>query len=408
MIQSTTGSTESPGVLNSPEECNFAQNIRDEESGMKFSVIGTSTDAATLLQEVSSSSEHALVTGAVSGPLADTIIALQLPLRMAGSSEDAILDQSVDTVILAIEDLEEILRIARAATQAGKNVVLFAPADCSPAFSFELHLILDESPQAIIAVTGRSLLLELHPEELELKLNRSDIQQISLELPMARSNKKDVRQRIVQGLDLLSASGCHYSQVTALEALAPDGSLLSLLITLNSQSTAEQPEPPATLLLKPVVSAVFETSLTTACVLKIQNATGSVNEFRVSGSAPLLSRIDWLCGHREQCSAWMESFSETLELAEAVNKSLRRRRTVDVHFDSGSERGVFKSQMTAIGCGVLTFMMLGMVAYLVIAQLTDLPDWVLHLGRILWIMPLVLFLIAQTLLPLARDRSSSK
>lgn len=80
------------------------------------------------------------------------------------------------------------------------------------------------------------------------------------------------------------------------------------------------------------------------------------------------------------------------------------RRTVDVHFDSGSEKGVFKSQMTAMGCGVLIFMMLGMVAYLIVAQLVPLPNTILHILRILWITPLVLFLIAQVLLPLARGR----
>ena len=89
-----------------------------------------------------------------------------------------------------------------------------------------------------------------------------------------------------------------------------------------------------------------------------------------------------------------------------MSKSLRKRRTVDVHFDSGIEKGVFKSQMTAMGCGVLTFMMLGVVAYLIVAQIVPLPDTVLHILHILWITPLVLFLIAQVLLPLARDRGS--
>jgi hypothetical protein len=53
-------------------------------------------------------------------------------------------------------------------------------------------------------------------------------------------------------------------------------------------------------------------------------------------------------------------------------------------------------------------MMFGMVAYLVIAQLTSLPNWVLHTARILWIAPLVIFLLAQALLPIARNRTGSK
>ncbi len=375
---------------------------------MKFSVIGTSGSAFGLLREIAASSEHFLVTGAISGALADAVTAAQLPLRLASSPEDAILEPSADAVIVAHEDLEEILRLTRAASQAGRHVIIFPPATCSPAFSFELHLILDESQQSIIPMIGRTTLPDLAARQQSLHLNRNEIQQIALELPWTSAtvtgfDKELLRQRIVQGIDVLASSGFRYTQVTALESLAPDGSLLSLLITLNSQPNAEQAEPPATLMMKPAGRMSAKES-----VLQIHGTTSVMPEIPVVDAAPVLPRIQWLCEHRELCSGWMESFSATLELAEGVNRSIKRRRTVDVHFDSGSERGVFKSQMTAIGCGVLTFMMFGMVAYLVIAQLTDLPKWVLHLGRILWIAPLVIFLLAQMLLPIARDRSSEK
>jgi hypothetical protein len=101
----------------------------------------------------------------------------------------------------------------------------------------------------------------------------------------------------------------------------------------------------------------------------------------------------------------MELLSNSLELLEGLDKSFRRRRTVDVYLDSVSERAVFKTQMTAIGCGVLGYLMFGMVAYLMIAQLLKPSPAVLNVARILWIAPLVLFLIAQLLLPLARDRA---
>ncbi|MFM7832603.1 MAG: hypothetical protein ACKPJD_12475, partial [Planctomycetaceae bacterium] len=83
------------------------------------------------------------------------------------------------------------------------------------------------------------------------------------------------------------------------------------------------------------------------------------------------------------------------------------RRTVDVHFDAGTERSVFKSQMTALGCGVLTWLLLGMVAYLIAGQLLTLPNWAWHTARIRWMVPLVLLRVAQMLLPLTRDRSGS-
>jgi hypothetical protein len=103
----------------------------------------------------------------------------------------------------------------------------------------------------------------------------------------------------------------------------------------------------------------------------------------------------------------MDQFSNTLEMTAGLEKSLRRRRTIDVYFDGISERSAFKTQMTAIGCGVLTYVILGMVAFLIMAQLTSLPPMFLQIARIVWIAPVVLFLFAQFLLPLARERRKS-
>lgn len=370
---------------------------------MKFSVIGNDPRAIRLLRELAGSDHHSVIVGAVSNRLSETVSAAQISMRLVASPEDAFLDPSVDAVIIAFDDTEESLRYCRAATQADKHVFVIPPLECSPAYSFELHLILDESRYSIVPGIGRFQLPDLPVAQLCLPINQQGVLQVAAEMTVEDSSVESRAIAIQQGLDILSASGFEYTQVTALESLAPDGSLLSLLITLNSQATAETPAPPATLMIKPrALSTAMDADL------RIQRATASIQRLPISDSTPVLPHLEWLFDHRAACSEWMESFSMSLELAEAVKKSLRRRRTVDVHFDSGSERGVFKSQMTAIGCGVLTFMMFGMVAYLVVAQLTSLPKWVLHTARILWITPLVIFLLAQALLPVARDRSSRK
>jgi hypothetical protein len=64
--------------------------------------------------------------------------------------------------------------------------------------------------------------------------------------------------------------------------------------------------------------------------------------------------------------------------------------------------------MTAIGCMILLLMMFGMVAYLVIATVFTPSDTVLRFLRGLWIAPAVLYLLAQLLLPIARDRAGSR
>ena len=367
---------------------------------MKFALAGNNATAFDVLRELAASSEHTLVRCSLSGELAAVASRSGVPLTLAASIEDALLASDVDTVIIAIDDLDESLRMVRAAAQSARNVVVIPPAACSPAYSFELHLILDESQCGIMPLLPRAVMGDLPLSAVDLGLNELATRQLSIELSLSQTNPGLLHRTVIQGLDYLSASGFKFTQVTALESNAPDGSLLSRLITLSAAPTAEKVLPPATLTIKPEAESGLHRWL------KISENNATSRSVPITEATPVLSRIANICASRELCGKWMDAFSVTLELAEAVSKSLRRRRTVDVHFDSGSEKGVFKSQMTAMGCGILTFMMFGMVAYLILAQLVTVPDIVLHILRVLWIAPLVLFLIAQTLLPLARDRST--
>ncbi len=367
---------------------------------MRFAIAGNNATAFHVLQELAGSTEHTLVCCALSGELASVVSRRGVPVRLAASIEDALLAGDMQTVIVAIDDPDESLRIVRAASQADRHVIVIPPAVCSPPYSFELHLILDESKCGIMPLLPRTGIVELPLTAVDLRLDEHATRQLSIELPLTGNSPEDLRTTAIRGLDYLSACGFRYTQVTALQSNAPDGSLLSQLITLSTATTAETPLPPATLTIRPSLVAEDES------LLQISQNNATIRSAAIVETANAVDRIVTVSQSRELCADWMEAFSVTLELSEAVTKSLRRRRTVDVHFDSGSEKGVFKSQMTAMGCGVLTFMMLGMVAYLIVAQLAPLPDTFLHILRILWITPLVLFLMAQVLLPLARERAN--
>lgn len=373
---------------------------------MKFALAGNNSTAFDVLRELAASSEHTLVRCSLSGELAAVASRSGVPVTLAASVEDALLASDVDTVIIAIDDLDESLRMVRAAAQSARNVVVIPPAECSPAYSFELHLILDESQCGIMPLLPRAVMGDLPLSAVDLGLDELATRQLSIELQVNQAGSGLLRRTVIQGLDYLSSSGFKFTQVTALESNAPDGSLLSRLITLSAAPTAEKVLPPATLTIKPAADSGITAADAGMRSLQIFHNTSATRSVPIDAAGSVLNRIATVCESRELCGKWMDGFSITLELAEAVSKSLRRRRTVDVHFDSGSEKGVFKSQMTAMGCGILTFMMFGMVAYLILAQLVELPDIVLHILRVLWIAPLILFLIAQTLLPLARDRST--
>lgn len=69
-----------------------------------------------------------------------------------------------------------------------------------------------------------------------------------------------------------------------------------------------------------------------------------------------------------------EDYVRAADLLQGLHRSLRRRRTIDLHFESVSERSQFKTQMTAVGCGVLTWALLGTCLGLLLGRLLDPRD----------------------------------
>lgn len=129
------------------------------------------------------------------------------------------------------------------------------------------------------------------------------------------------------------------------------------------------------------------------------------------------------------------------ETVDATHRSIRRKRTIELHFEPMSERAIFKTQMTAIGCGMLVATLLLLLVYLGVASFveptinprtitssdsdqgtaevgavglskpqTALPfaHRILQVLRLLVFAPLVVFLVAQVLLPLTRPSSNER
>ena len=94
--------------------------------------------------------------------------------------------------------------------------------------------------------------------------------------------------------------------------------------------------------------------------------------------------------------------TRAMELSEAVPRSLRRGRTVDLFYEEMSEAGNFKSVMTGVGCGLLVAILLLVPAVMAAKALGW--EWATY---VLWLIPpiLVLFLMLQFLrLGLKRSR----
>lgn len=169
----------------------------------------------------------------------------------------------------------------------------------------------------------------------------------------------------------------------------------------------------------PEVSWVIQAGPATVSQLTIQTARGGW----------VLSRADagwWLTGDfpavqgndRESAARLLDAFADAVarksdagawrevlhaaEIVEAAGRSLTRRRTIELHHEPLSERAIFKSQMAALGCGVLMLTLLLTLMFLGVAIVVPLDGKVLQAGRVLIFMPLFLFLFLQLLFPLTR------
>ena len=386
---------------------------------MRFAIIGQLAEAGLLADSICAATDHQVGPCCVAGRLAEALADRGITFSLVASPEEAIIDAGVDVVVVADADVDASMSLARQASQADCHVIVIPPDEVSTAYSFELHLLLDESQFGVIPLTGRWYVPSDTGSACEVGGN---IQQLSMELPLTDDDSELDRWQL-RAVDALCSFGFEYSRVTALDVPGADGRLLSRSVTLAASDASDVHVPPGILTfrkgspLQVFTSSGDEKGSRAVSDAQLLITRSSGEERRIVTALPdpagstspsedsaLAARLADHLADTNECQRHMEQFSNTLEMTAGLKKSLRRRRTVDVYFDGISERSAFKTQMTAMGCGVLTYVIFGMVAFLIMAKLTDLPPLILQLARIVWVAPVVLFLLAQFLLPLARER----
>lgn len=373
---------------------------------MRFAVIGDLPEALPLLEAVNSSSHHRLTCACAEGELAVQLLRRGISCSTVASFDEAMGDAESEAIIIAIADVDASISAARRASQEDRHVIILPPDEVSTAYSFELHLLLDESQAGILPLTGRWY-LEANPAEA-VGTGSETLRQLRLTVPLS-TQPAEQRRRELHAIDTMCGAGLTFSQVTGLDVAGMDGGLLNRTVSLAASQSSEQRVPPATIQFDADAGPSIALTLTSVGGHETHiplSLPGVDNDAPLSDPERLLQHLTDRLLDKAACQVGMEQFSNTLELLDGLQRSLRRRRTIDVYFDGVSERAVFKTQMTAIGCGILAWVSFGLILFLIVAQVFDLPPTLLKIGRVIWIAPVVIFLLAQLLLPLARERGT--
>ena len=86
-----------------------------------------------------------------------------------------------------------------------------------------------------------------------------------------------------------------------------------------------------------------------------------------------LDALDDIALKKPGALRWQD-VARAFEILEAAERSLRRRRTIDLHFETTSERSQFKTHMATIGCGVILWTMFGIIGLLFAGAVMDPRD----------------------------------
>jgi myo-inositol 2-dehydrogenase/D-chiro-inositol 1-dehydrogenase len=331
---------------------------------MNFALVGDDPAVLPLL-EAATAAGHRVIQAA----LADRLLTSHPEWSSVPrcSWEELLVSPAVEAVIVA-GDSDDVQTAAKQLAAVGKPLLVLPRVALGTACAYELSLIRDDSRVEIMPAYW----LRFTPEcvSLALRIAAGELGavrrlQVDRELPGADSaaglTESEIEAASLDDIDLLQWLGGRYDQVTALRSgrIAQGHSQATLTLTGPGL-------PDATWNARRGANATWRLTVETDC--------GPLTlDHPVATGAPA-SMIAAFVGPRSpQHPTWSDAV-RVFDVLDGARRSLRRRRTIDLHFETLSERQQFKTQMTAIGCGMLMLTLVLMLALLGLGAMLESRD----------------------------------
>ena len=399
---------------------------------MNFAIVGETSDTTLVVDALHRSAEHAVTHAAC---LSDDsgLLTTSASLRRVGEWEDLLADESIDGVVVSgHEDL--VLPPARQIASSGRPLVVVPSPGMGSSLAYELSLVRDENLVPLYPVLRHRLDPAANRlKELIQSGQLGDVIQLRLEREISNADtglltQPDVETWLQPDAGLLRWMGGAFTQVTALYQGTNDAGFATGTINLAGDSATD-----STWVLSRSASPKWKLIVSGSKQQAVLEHDGSISRVLLDGDAQTLSNqkqestaAEWIeslpaaianftsenTSQADRALVWTD-FTRSHEIVDAHRRSIKRRRTIDMHFETLSERSQFKTQMSAMGCGILTYTLFGMVAYLVVAG-AFAPDegaaqaqkdrfaLLCNIAKAVWILPLSVFLASQLLLLIAK------
>lgn len=353
---------------------------------MKFALLGWNPTLCPLLRSITADERHSFTIAAEVPRHAHAELLAAAPgLRIRESWEELLVDTAADVTLVA-GDTDSVQAGAKQLASDGRSLALYPQASQGSAFIYELTLIHDDNRVILIPVPR----LAVHPfvQKLQDAVERGELGKVVLQR-IERFISGDAQQSglardqvdatLFDDVPLLRFLGGNYSRITAVHSGSEELGITQATVTLSgshlaeSSWTARAGKPRWKLeVTGSSGAAVLELNSESEDSLTISSATSKEPQIsKGDGSEIGEKQLAAIETALEDSAAHWAEMTRAFETVEATHTSLRRRRTIDLFFETTSERSIFKSQMTAVGCGLVMLTLFGLVAFLLLGAFVD-------------------------------------
>jgi predicted dehydrogenase len=368
---------------------------------MNFALLGDDPAVLPLVRAIARHHQHRVEAAVLIGPLERELLRSAPGLRVLPSWDRLLTAGNID-IVLVCGVAEETLEAAKQIAAAGMRLVIFPRSAQGSTWIYELGLIRDEGRTSLAPVFFdrlRPAFRKLREMIASGELGRLLYLQIDREIVAHQADggpalltTDQIEDALLHDADLLRNLGGDYSRVSAVRSGIVGDRIAAAAATLLGDQLPEatwtargsDAAPRWKLVVASEKGDITVTAAGEPAQWSIDDARRrmqtSAREASDSGpfieletfdeGSQILQSIEGPASAALPAAEWTD-LVRAFEVVDAARSSARRRRAVDLHLETTSERNIFKSQMTAVGCLLLTFTLLGVVFLLLVMPLFD-------------------------------------
>ena len=333
---------------------------------MNFALLGLDGPSAELAMAIEKNDEHRIVALYDVGANPD-LLHLRLKIKPHSDSWESVLeDTAADAVIVARrEDLDDQADRLRKLAQAGVSALVVHPS-CESIVGYEIAMICRDTGCVMMPYIPAAL----HPSvdylyEQVCHADRdpeSGFEQLVFERTLPNRNRENVLRQFAVDVEIIRRMLGEIKQIAAMGAADDEQAFSSLSVQMRSSKHV---------LARWSISPAEDGSLGRLRLVGEKNSTNLLmtspaDAWTIVGNDPsqimtfenvdlanaVLERFVRLMEGEAVRPQWTDACRD-IEISEAIRESLRRQRTIDLHYGEHSEEATFMGLMSIGGCGLL-------------------------------------------------------